>query len=107
MIRTLVRFVIRFALAIVVLAFPVCASPRAAAALLGLHGALCFMRAYPDDRAGLAQAARRLARFERRADLRRHRARLADSGIAGTAIHYRFFAETMSWLADRWPESLR
>src|SRR5258708_26638835 len=83
------------------------ASLPAAADLLGLHEALCFMRAYPDDRAVLAQAERMLARFERRADLRRHRARLADSGIAGTAIHYRFFAETMSWLADRWPESLR
>ncbi|HTM58530.1 MAG TPA: hypothetical protein VL123_08965 [Candidatus Udaeobacter sp.] len=83
------------------------ASLVTSADLLGLHEALCFMRAYPDDRAALAQAERMLARFERRADLRRHRAKLGDSGIAGTAIRYRFFAETMGWLADRWPGHLR
>src|SRR5262245_28081628 len=54
--------------------------------VLALHEALCFMRAYPDDRALLARIERLLRGFERRADLRRHRAALADSGIAGTDI---------------------
>jgi hypothetical protein len=54
------------------------------------------VRAYPDNQAVLDQAERMLARFERRADLRRHRAALADTGIAGTAIHYVFF-----WFYDK------
>ena len=74
--------------------------------VLQLHEALCFMRAYPDDRELLTRTERMLARFERRADLRRHRAALADSGIAGTAIHYRFFASTAHWLARHWPGRL-
>jgi hypothetical protein len=44
--------------------------------------------------------------FDRRPDLRRHRRALADSGIAGTAIHYRFFWSTALWLATRWPGQL-
>ena len=42
-----------------------------------------------------------------RADLRTHRAALADSGIAGTPIHYRFFAGQAQWLAQHWPDKLR
>ena len=72
-----------------------------------LHEALCFVRAYPDDAAVLAQAQAMLAGFSRRTDLRRHRAALADSGIAGTPIHYRFFAGQAQWLAQRWPDRLR
>lgn len=72
-----------------------------------LHEALCFMRAYPDDERLLAQVVRMLERFDRRADLVRHRERLADSGIAGTAIHYRFFWSTAHWLAGRWPGQLK
>src|SRR5207244_7022471 len=30
-----------------------------------------------------------------------------DTGIAGAAIRYRFFAETTLWLARRWPRQLR
>lgn len=71
-----------------------------------LHEALCFLRAYPDDRRVLARAGRMLARFDRRSDLRRHREALANSGIAGTAIHYRFFWSTALWLARRWPDRL-
>ena len=48
-----------------------------------------------------------LARFASRADLRAHRTALADSGIAGTAIHFRFFAGQALWLAERWPAQLR
>ncbi len=77
---------------------------RSARTVLRLHEALCFLRAYPDDARLLAQVERMLARFALRADLRRHREALADSGIAGTAIRYRFFWSTLRWLAQRWPQ---
>jgi hypothetical protein len=48
-----------------------------------------------------------LSGFTRRADLRAHRAALADTGIAGTTIHYRFFAGQAQWLAANWPDRLR
>ena len=72
-----------------------------------LHEALCFLRAYPDDARLLAQVRRMLDRFDRRADLRRHGAALADSGIAGTPIRYRFFWPTARWLARRFPDEFR
>lgn len=78
-----------------------------ARAVMRLHEALCFIRAYPDNAAVLGQAQTMLAGFARRADLRAHRATLADSGIAGTAIHYRFFAGQALWLALHWPNQLR
>ena len=77
---------------------------RSPGAVLRLHEFLCFLRAYPDDQAVLEQAERMLARFERRADVRRFRKALADTGMAGTAIHYVFFWFTARWLARRWPE---
>ena len=75
-------------------------------ALLRLHEQLCFMRAYPDDRAVLAEVEGMLKAFAQRSDLRRQRAALADSGIAGTAIRYRFYWPTARWLAARWPKRL-
>lgn len=75
-------------------------SPRAVSRL---HELLCFLRAYPDDASLLAQVERMLARFPRRPDFRRARAALADTGIAGTVIRYRFFWPTLRWLARRWP----
>ena len=75
--------------------------------VMRLHEALCFIRAYPDDAAVLAQVQTMLAAFDRRSDLRAHRHTLADSGIAGTALHYRFFAGQAQWLAQRWPDKLR
>jgi hypothetical protein len=77
-----------------------------ARAVARLHEALCFIRAYPDDAEVLAQAETLLEGFAGRADLRAHRAALADSGIAGTAIHYRFFAGQAQWLARCWPREL-
>ncbi|HSB62203.1 MAG TPA: hypothetical protein VLI67_10815, partial [Vicinamibacteria bacterium] len=74
--------------------------------VLRLHEVLCFLRAYPDDAPLLELVERLLARFDRRSDLRRHRRALADTGIAGTAIHYRFFQPTASWLARRWGDAL-
>jgi hypothetical protein len=77
-----------------------------AAAVARLHEALCFLRAYPDDARVLAQVTRMLAGFERRPDLRRHAARLADTGIAGTVLSYPYFADTAAWLARRFPREL-
>lgn len=74
--------------------------------VLALHEALCFLRAYPDDPPLLALVERMLGAFERRPDLHRHRAALADTGIAGTPIRFRFFASTARWLAERWPDRL-
>jgi hypothetical protein len=70
------------------------------------HEVLCFLRAYPDDSEVLTRVESILASFSRRPDLRRHRAALADSGIAGTEIYYRFYWITACWLASRWPEHL-
>lgn len=81
------------------------ALPRAAD-VHTLHEQLCFLRAYPGDAAVLAQVQAMLHDFAQRADLRRHRAALADSGIAGTAIRYRFFGGQAQWLAARWPAQL-
>ncbi len=77
-----------------------------APAVLKLHEALCFLRAYPDDAEVLAQVEEMLAGFHRRADLRRFARKLADNGIAGTETRYPFFAETAFWLARRYPEHL-
>lgn len=77
-----------------------------AGALLRHHETLCFLRAYPDDPELLAAVEARLAAFGARADVRRLRRRLADSGVAGTDIHFPFFWFTAQWLARHWPEAL-
>src|SRR5262245_25602384 len=77
-----------------------------AAAVRRLHEALCFVAAYPDDAAVLAQARRMLAGFARRRDLRRSAAELAETGIAGTELRYPYFADTAAWLARRHPREL-
>lgn len=79
--------------------------PRAAD-LLRLHECLCFWRAYPDDAWVLAQVERMLEAFAGRSDLLRHSESLADSGVAGTPIHYSFFWPTALWLTRNWPERL-
>lgn len=71
-----------------------------------LHEALLFLRAYPDDADVLDRVEAMLESFADRPDLKRHRRALADSGIAGTEIHYRFYWPTALWLAERWPERL-
>jgi hypothetical protein len=80
---------------------------RSAREVQRLHELLCFLRAYPDDEGVLAQVETMLARFDRRADLRAHRAALAHSGIAGTDTGYPFFYPTALWIARRWPALLR
>lgn len=71
-----------------------------------LHECLVFLRAYPDSRALEARVVAMLEAFATRRDLARHRARLVDSGIAGTDIRFRFFSAMARWLAERWPERL-
>ena len=71
-----------------------------------LHEILCWMHAYPDTPSVLRRVRAMLARFARRADLRRNRASLADTGISGTRIQYVFFWFTAQWLARRWPDRL-
>jgi len=78
-----------------------------AAQVLRLHEMLCFLRAYPDDSVLLDLVKSMLEGFAKRKDLKKHRARLADSGIAGTSIHYEFYHQMAVWLTDRWPERLR
>jgi hypothetical protein len=75
--------------------------------VLKLHELLVFARAYPDDEGVLASVETVLAAFESRRDLRRHRRELANSGIAGTEIRYKFFYPTAVALARRFPERLR
>lgn len=72
-----------------------------------LHEQLCFMRAYPDDRRVLKKVETLLASFSEREDLDIHRRELANSGIAGTEIHFPFFWFTLQWLTERWPDRLR
>ncbi|MCP3981713.1 MAG: hypothetical protein GY716_20625 [bacterium] len=72
-----------------------------------MHEVLQFLHAYPDDAALLERVTRMLERFGRRADLKRHAEELADSGIAGTPIHYAFFWPTVRWLERHWPGRLR
>jgi hypothetical protein len=84
--------------------------PRAlgtAAQVARLHEVLCFLRAYPDDPALLAQVERMLAGFAARGDLRRHQFALRDTGIAGAEIRYPFFLFTAEWLARRWGDLIR
>lgn len=78
-----------------------------ARAVQRLHEALCFLRAYPDDDAVLASVAAMLDAFDRRADLRRHRRSLQDTGIAGTTTRYSFYASTAHWLSRCFPGALR
>lgn len=72
-----------------------------------LHDLLCFWRAYPDEAQILTIVERMLEAFDRRPDLRRFRRDLEDSGIAGTALHFRFFWPMVIRIAARWPDRIR
>jgi hypothetical protein len=74
--------------------------------LIRLHEAACLRRAYPESASELAEARRSLSGFHLRPWLKRHAEALADSGIAGTPIRYRFFWPTARWLANRYPKLL-
>jgi len=79
---------------------------NSAQGVLRLHEVAAFLRAHPDDRQVLAIVERLLGNFARRADLRRFRRELADSGIAGTALNYSFYGATARRLAARWGRHL-
>ena len=79
---------------------------ESARAVLAFHEALCFLRAHPDDRAVLELVVRLLEGFERRADLRRFRRELADTGIAGTDLHYAFYQPQARDLVERHPAAV-
>ena len=76
---------------------------RSASELVRLHTALCFIRAFPDTTAHHRLATNELRSFEQRIQRMdaRARARLADTGIAGTPVHYGFSFEVATWLARR------
>jgi hypothetical protein len=74
--------------------------------VMRLHELLCYLDAYPDNRQVRARARRMLNHFHRRGDLRRHRAALAGTGIAGTDTPYRFFFPTAEWITGHWPGAL-
>jgi hypothetical protein len=75
-------------------------------AVEALHEALCFFRAYPDSAEVCTLAGRLLAAFPDRPDLRRFRKALADTGIGGTTIDFRYFWRMAIRLVKRWPEAL-
>ena len=72
-----------------------------------LHEMLCFMRAWPDSPKLLATVNRMLRNFDAREDLQRFAGKLANTGIAGTDIRFRFYFVTARWLASRWADALR
>jgi len=71
-----------------------------------LHEALCFARAWPDSPNLLATVNRMLKKFADRKDLKRFAGKLADTGIAGTDIRFRFYFSTARWLAEHWGDAL-
>ena len=72
-----------------------------AARLKDLHKDLCFQRAFPKTRAQGREANDQLVRYCETLDAlaRAKREQLADSGIAGTVVHYRFSFDVARWLA--------
>jgi hypothetical protein len=72
-------------------------------ALIRLHGALCYIRAFPDTAAHYRAASSLLSGFENRVQSLTAAARseMADSGIAGTRLHYAFSYEVAAWMARR------
>ena len=72
-------------------------------ALVRLHETLCFLQAYPDDRAVLAAVDGLLRSFPARVAALAPRAlrRLHDTGIVGSTIEYPFGLPLSRWLAAR------
>ncbi|MDX2411875.1 MAG: hypothetical protein QNK34_07960, partial [Woeseiaceae bacterium] len=71
-----------------------------------LHEMLCFMRAWPDSPKLLTTVNRMLRNFDAREDLRRFAGKLANTGIAGSDIRFRFYFVTAQWLAKHWADAL-
>ena len=75
-------------------------SVKTAAQLLELHEILCFLRAYPDNPEVFKEVENLLNAFHKRKDLDKHREELANSGVVGTPIYFRFFWPMARWLAE-------
>jgi hypothetical protein len=73
--------------------------------LRALHKELCFRRAFPRNRAQWCESADELAHYEEFVAARpaAKRVELADSGIAGTTVHYRYSFDVARWLARKVP----
>ena len=71
--------------------------------ILRLHATLCFIRAFPDSSAHYRHACAELCAFEDRIGklANAEHAALADSGIAGSMLYYRFSYAVAVWLARR------
>jgi hypothetical protein len=82
------------------------ASLASAKQVARLHELLCWWRAYPEGPEVLVAVERLLAGFSARPDLLRFRGALADSGIAGTDLRFRFYWLMALRMADRWPDAL-
>ncbi|MBM3286421.1 MAG: hypothetical protein FJY88_03580 [Candidatus Eisenbacteria bacterium] len=80
------------------------ASVEDPAALVEYHEALCFIRAFPDDRSVLEAAGNELRLFARRVAPMKDD--LVDTGIAGTIYHYPFDLPMASWLVDRFGDAV-
>ena len=76
---------------------------REPGALVRLHEALCFLQAYPDDREILGRVESLLRSVPARVRVLgpRGRARLYDTGIAGSTLEYPFGLPLSRWLAAR------
>ena len=70
-----------------------------------LHDSLCFSRAFPASPSERRAAHNQLLEFEKRvSELKSsERSNIADSGIAGTRLHYRFSFHVAKWLARKAP----
>ena len=70
-----------------------------------LHDCLCFLRAFPDDANVHAAVVSRLGAFQQIVQQLSagQRARLVESGIAGTDLYYPFSYEVAKWISSRFP----
>ncbi|MHC4940312.1 MAG: hypothetical protein ACYTHK_15310 [Planctomycetota bacterium] len=66
-----------------------------------LHESLCYLRAFPPNAEVRDRVGQMLQAFDERKDLQRFARRLADTGIAGTRIDFRFYWLTAIWLAKQ------
>lgn len=84
------------------------ARTRSLTHVVRLHEDLLFLRAFPDNEDIRAVAGRLLQRFERRVRAlpRAARARLNDSGIAGSSSLHEFAWPVARWLAARFPREV-
>ncbi len=82
---------------------------RAPYLLRRLHGALCYLRAFPDNHRLYSVVIQQLKAFNTRIQKlkRAGRSALEDSGIAGTEVHYPFDFASMAWLVNRFPEQVK